>query len=527
MHINFSINDTNKYESYFAKLGQIKSSYEQVFDSTKSQEYNFADKRNEDLIEPVTNKIDSNKSTVNSVSYKPNLSNSKWSLARIILLVYSLVALFLISRFIVLLNWILRTLRVSTRENHFNYSIVKVNQDIAPFSFFNFIFINDSSVNSNQIKQIIEHEKIHIKQGHTIDLIFIHALCILHWYNPLVWIMLKTIKTNHEFIADNKVLSKGYDMLDYQELLLNQFISFPSIRIANNLNLTSIKKRIKMMNNFKSRKLAKLKTILVIPVALFVFVLFSNLTINNSSNYALFNNDLLQLKGMWKNDANNTYGKYILFEDSKFSILEENNDLKEYSYQISDNKIVLNMPNKDKVIIKYEIIDKQLKLWWGDKEISEYVKSDYNNTLDDYLSDFGLNLNLPEINNYKILKRSNLCINVIIADNNYIINGKLTTKENLKETLLQERTNINALYKSYVTANIYNDVNVSMHMVTDLKQTLREINLLKIFYMGVAKDKKVSKLESRFVGIPRKLPPVLGTKHSEVLHIVPDSKSLN
>jgi BlaR1 peptidase M56 len=526
MHFNFNIDDANKYESYFTKLGQIKTTYEHVFDSTKPQEYNLADQEDDNLnLETISN--DSNKSKVNNTSLKPNLTVKKWSFTHIIFLIYSLVAFFLITRFIVLLNWIIKTVRESVHENHFNYSIVKVNQDVAPFSFFNFIFINENSVDSNQTKQIVAHEKVHIKQGHTIDLIFIHALCILHWYNPLVWIMLKAIKTNHEFIADNKVLSKGYNMLDYQELLLNQFISFPTIKIANNLNLTSIKERIKMMNNFKSGKIAKLKPFLTIPVALFVFVLFSNLTINNSSNYALFNNDIIQLKGMWENNANHTYGKYILFEDSKFSILEENNDLKEFSYQISDNNIVLSMPNKNKVIIKYEITDELLKIWWGDKEISEYSKSEYDNTLDDYLSDFGLNLKLPEINNYRILKRSELCINVIIADNNYIVNGKLTAKENLKETLLQERTNINALYKSYVTVNIFNDVNVSMHMVTDLKQTLREANLLKICYMGIAKDKKVSKLESRFVGITRKLPPVLGTKESEVLIIVPDSTTLN
>jgi biopolymer transport protein ExbD len=529
MHFSFNIDDTNKYETYFAKLGEIKSSYEQVLVSTNLVEPNNITNESENIqVKSVPNESDLNEISENSLSNKSNSTNSKWSFNYIVFIIYLLGALYLISRFIVLLHWIIKTLQASIREKHYHYSIIKVEQDIAPFSFLKYIFINDNSVNSDQAKQIIEHEKIHIRQGHTIDLFLIHIFCILHWYNPLVWIMLKAIKTNHEFITDSKVLSKGYDMLDYQELLLKQFISFPTIKIANNLNLTSIKNRIKMMNKFKSGKLAQLKPIFIIPIALFVFVLFSNLTINSSNNYALFNNDIVQLKGMWKNNATNTYGKYILFEDSKFSILEEFNSLKEFPYQISDNKIIINMPNnKDKVVVKYEFIDESLKIWWGNNKVSEYTKSEYDNTLDDYVSEFGLSLNLPKIDNYKIIQRTELCINVIVTENNYIVNGKRTSIENLKETLLEEKANNNAIYKSYVTVNIYNDENISMNMVTDLKQTLREADMLKIFYMGIAKDNKVSKLESRYVGIPRKLPPLFGTNEAEIIQIVPDTTTIN
>lgn len=526
MHFNFNINDHIKYESYFNKINKIKTSYEHVIGLADVEELNISNNIT-DQYNVEQNKSESNIFSIQTLTKNKKPKSSKWSITNIIIIIYSIGASLLLFRFILFLIRINKTLRFGNHEKKENYTLVKVQQSIAPFSFFKFIFINKDDLDSNNINQIIAHEKIHVKQGHTIDLILIQLLCILHWYNPLVWFLLKAIKTNHEFIADSEVLSNGYNTLEYQELLLNQFISFPTIKIVNNLNLTSIKDRIKMMNKFKSNKLAKLKPILIIPFALFVFLLFSNLTINTTNNYAIFNNDNAQLMGMWKNESSNTYGKYILFENTKISLLENQHILREFPYQITDNKIILNLPNKEKTELNFTFIDKQLKIWWGNDEFSVFNKSKYDNTLDEYLSEFDLKLNLPIISEYKILKRPELCINVIISDSKYLVNGKETEINNLHKTLMQEKSNMNALYETMITVNIFSDIKVPMNMVTDLKQTLRETNLLKICYIGIANDNKASKLEARFVGVPRKLPPLVGTNEVEVIKIVPDSTSIN
>ena len=86
---------------------------------------------------------------------------------------------------------------------------------------------------------------------------------------------------------------------------------------------------------------------------------------------------------------------------------------------------------------------------------------------------------------------------------------------------------MNKLYESMITININNDINTPMKMVTDLKQIIREKNLLKICYMGIAQDNHVSKLETQYVGVHRKLPPLIGTKTADVIEIVPDTIGIN
>jgi biopolymer transport protein ExbD len=287
------------------------------------------------------------------------------------------------------------------------------------------------------------------------------------------------------------------------------------------------------MNSSKSKRMAKLKPIFIIPFALFAFVLFSNLTLyspnSTINNYSIVKNHYIgQLKGMWINESNNTFGKYILFENTKFSLLEQTHILKEYPYQISDNKILLDLPNKEKAVLKYKLTDNELKVWWGNTEYSTYRKSKKNNTLDDYFTDLNLQVSLPTLTNYKILGRPELCINIIITNGNYYINDSKTTFEDLENKIIDAKSTINALYELYVTVCIYVDTNASMSLLTDLKQILRKNDLLKICYMGFAEDNKVSKLETKFVGIPRKLPPLPNSKnYVEIIEIVPDSVSTN
>jgi beta-lactamase regulating signal transducer with metallopeptidase domain/biopolymer transport protein ExbD len=531
-HLNFKVNDSKQFEPYFEKIGQLKTSYEQVISLSNPKSINSDNLTavNSSVLNNSDSNLNSKQAELNPIEKESK--NHRFSLLEIFFLIYIAGVLLFSSRLFVLYKWMRRTISKSKREQKKGHVLVKVERDIPPFSFFKFIFLS-LNTDRNKLKQIFEHELVHIEQKHSFDLVLAQIVAILHWFNPLVWFLQKTIKTNHEFIADKAVINKGNDILNYQELLLNQFISIPTIQLTNSFNLTNIKKRIYMMNSSKSKKIAKLKPIFIIPFALFAFVLFSNLTLyspnSTINNYSIVKNHYIgQLKGMWINESSSTFGKYILFENTKFSLLEQTHILKEYPYQIADNKIILNLPNKEKAVLKYKLTDDELKVWWGDAKYSTYKKSNKDNTLDDYLSGLNLHVNLPTLTNYKILGRPELCINIVITDGNYTVNDSKTSFENLENKIISAKSKINALYESYVTVCIYVDTNAPMNFLTDLKQILRKNNLLKICYMGIAEDSKVSKLETKFIGIPRKLPPLPSDKnYVEIIEIVPDSVSTN
>lgn len=143
--------------------------------------------------------------------------------------------------------------------------LYQVNKNIIPFSFGNTIFVNQHQHTQEELKEIIRHEFIHVKQRHTVDILWTEILCVLNWYNPFVWLLRHAIRQNLEFIADNKVLENGLDKKEYQYLLL-KVIGVSQFSIATKFNFTSLKKRIAMMNKMKSAKVHLLKFLFILPM---------------------------------------------------------------------------------------------------------------------------------------------------------------------------------------------------------------------------------------------------------------------
>ncbi len=146
--------------------------------------------------------------------------------------------------------------------------------DHPPFSFFNLIFINSKS-NLNDIDKIIAHEQVHAKQCHTIDILLVEIVCILHWFNPIVWWYRTSIREVHEYIADQGVISLGYEKQGYQSLLLSVATGLKLLMPENNFN-SLIKKRIIMMTKSKSKGISLAKYLLIIPMFI-ILCLFPSL----------------------------------------------------------------------------------------------------------------------------------------------------------------------------------------------------------------------------------------------------------
>src|SRR5215217_1224509 len=153
--------------------------------------------------------------------------------------------------------------------------IYQVDENVIPFSFANAIFINQHLHSETELKEIIRHEFVHVKQRHTIDILFTELLCIVNWYNPAAWGIRHAVRQNLEFIADNQVLQSGFDKKDYQYLLL-KVMGLPQFRIATPFNFSSLKKRIVMMNKLKSAKAHLVKFLFMLPLLAVLLVAFRN-----------------------------------------------------------------------------------------------------------------------------------------------------------------------------------------------------------------------------------------------------------
>jgi len=152
--------------------------------------------------------------------------------------------------------------------------IIKIDRDTTPFSFFNFVFINKNNANGSGMKEMLAHEMEHVRQGHSVDVMILELLTIFLWFNPFFWLLKRSIRENHEFLADDGVLKPEVSSAAYRMLLLNSaFLQQPVI--ANNFNYSLIKIRIKMMTKIKSSKIKALKLSMGILVTAALLVVFA------------------------------------------------------------------------------------------------------------------------------------------------------------------------------------------------------------------------------------------------------------
>ena len=160
--------------------------------------------------------------------------------------------------------------------------IYQVNESIIPFSFGNSVFINRHLHSEDELQEIIRHEFVHVKQRHSLDIIWGEILCLLNWYNPFAWLLKRSIRQNLEFIADGKVINNGVDRKQYQYLLL-KVIGNNHFSIASKFNFSSLKKRIAMMNKIKSAKLNLVRFLFILPLIAILLLAFRNRTLENQT----------------------------------------------------------------------------------------------------------------------------------------------------------------------------------------------------------------------------------------------------
>ncbi len=180
--------------------------------------------------------------------------------------------------FLVKLNRIFKLIRSHEIEQLSNYSIVYLNER-SPFSFFRYIFLN-KSLSDEEKTVIIAHELVHIKQRHSLDLLFFELQRIVFWFNPFSYLYQSRLAALHEFIADAKSI-KNTTKGAYFESLLNTTFGTHTISFINPFFKHSlIKKRIVMLNKERSKDLLKFKYLLLLPL-LVAMLIYSSCETND------------------------------------------------------------------------------------------------------------------------------------------------------------------------------------------------------------------------------------------------------
>ncbi|WP_299312491.1 M56 family metallopeptidase [uncultured Aquimarina sp.] len=205
--------------------------------------------------------------TRGSVDYLPTVL---WSIYAIGVLVFGF-------RFVRNILVISKKIRANERLKEPSHINVLLSSSIIPHTFLSYIFVPKKEFqNKNIPEEVLLHEKTHALQKHTLDILFVEVLQVIFWFNPLFIFIKRSIKLNHEFLADQNVLKQRFSIQNYFNLLLNYPNSSNQAVLSSPINYSLTKKRLQMMTKEFSKKRTMLKLVTLVPVLSLCVLFFNN-----------------------------------------------------------------------------------------------------------------------------------------------------------------------------------------------------------------------------------------------------------
>ncbi|NNL16743.1 MAG: hypothetical protein HKO81_08900 [Flavobacteriaceae bacterium] len=268
--------------------------------------------------------------------------------------------------FVIQLISLFNLFKNNTKKREDGFYFVELNSNISPFSFFNYIVYNPKKYNRNDLEIIINHEKAHGNQFHSIDILLSQLFVILQWFNPVSWFYKKSIQQNLEFMADQFAITKVESAKQYQHTLLKASLKPQYASITNNFYNSLIKKRIIMLNQAKSNIKNVWKYSVVLPALAFFLMSFNVETIevekpikdlptSTDLSFIIENNEFYKTNSV---DKNKTQAK-VFFKGNSTSMLNftqkiikkkihkntTDQELKEISQSLKKDGIEFNFKN--------------------------------------------------------------------------------------------------------------------------------------------------------------------------------------
>jgi len=154
------------------------------------------------------------------------------------------------------------------------FRLLIIEHEIPPFSFGRFVIISQSDYDAHQ-QTILAHEQAHIRLNHFFDLALLETAKAFHWFNPVIYWLIRDMKEIHEFQADQYTLNIGIDATQYQILIIQKSVGPQRFALANSFNHCQIKKRIIMMNKQKTSKAGLWKVATFLPLLALLLMAFS------------------------------------------------------------------------------------------------------------------------------------------------------------------------------------------------------------------------------------------------------------
>ncbi|GAB5527974.1 MAG: hypothetical protein Roseis2KO_58460 [Roseivirga sp.] len=141
-------------------------------------------------------------------------------------------------------------------------------------SFFQYVFVPASvDMKSEETQAILKHEEKHTRDWHSLDLILTELSGILLWFNPVIYLYRKSLKIQHEYIADEAVVH-SYDKNSYSDLLVRYSLKQSGFSLTHSFSEHPVERRLKMIDNINPTTMKKLRLLWSLPLIFILMLTF-------------------------------------------------------------------------------------------------------------------------------------------------------------------------------------------------------------------------------------------------------------
>lgn len=185
--------------------------------------------------------------------------------------------------------------------------VALVDDDTAAYSFGRHIVVGTKGFSETEVQQLVGHERVHARQGHTADLLLCESAKVVLWFDPFIYLYARELKRVHEYIADSAIMSASYAELFYHQVSGHRYSP-----LANGFDYRMVHQRIAMMAQ-QRRHGGWLKPLAALPIVAMVLLVACSPKSNSP------------LVGQWEYVG---ITREFIYDDGKtdFQIMEEEPD---------------------------------------------------------------------------------------------------------------------------------------------------------------------------------------------------------
>ena len=188
--------------------------------------------------------------------------------------IYFIGVLFMLVKLIIGLSRLLMIIYNSRQQKLKGCTVINASGKVPASSFFSYIFWGGDKITPDELL-VIEHELVHVRQRHSIDVLMMEFWVILKWFNPLIYLYRSSLRAIHEYIADQYVIQHAAPAEQYAKVLANRNDKNSKNFLLNYLASGLLKNRLNMLRTNKSKRHHLYRYLLSIPVFFALMALFS------------------------------------------------------------------------------------------------------------------------------------------------------------------------------------------------------------------------------------------------------------